>query len=194
MGIKDTSTKTGIIYIVVGGLVAFLAVALAIPVGMAISGKAGIGEITPETLPNRTTLKIGQTAPALELKNLDGRPVSWADITGGRPTVVAVILPGCQPCEQILNWWEHNEYKNGKNGINMVLLVSLSVGNIEFEEIMMYEHLFPIYTTSFKDLGSVCGISSYPSMFALDGQGNIAFVANGLLRDLDYEFFEEYLK
>lgn len=193
MGIKEISAKTGVMYIVVGGLVVFLAISLAIPVGMALSGQSGIGELSPETLPNRTNLKVGQTAPVLELKNLNGRPVSWADITQGKPTIVAVVLPGCQPCEQILNWWEHNGYKNGKDGINMALLVSLSANNDEFEEITMYEHLFPIYTTSFIDLGNVCGISSYPSMFALDGKGNIAFVANGLLRDLDYEFFEEYL-
>ncbi|MEE9441506.1 MAG: redoxin domain-containing protein [candidate division Zixibacteria bacterium] len=193
MGINDTSTKTNLMYIMVGGLVVFLAISLAIPVGMALSGQSGIGELSPETLPNRTNLTIGQTAPALELKNLNGRPVSWADITQGKPTVVAVVLPGCQPCERILNWWENNGYKNGKNGINIVLLASLSSSEIEFETIMMYEHLFPIYTTGINNMRENYGITGYPTMFGLDSKNDIKFVTHSFLRELDYEFFKEYL-
>ena len=49
-------------------------------------------------------LPVGETAPAFELPDLDGQPVSLERLrSGGKPVILLFIHPGCGPCSDLLS-------------------------------------------------------------------------------------------
>jgi len=181
-------------YILVGGVVLFFAVFFGIRAGFAIRGNGGEpGELTPENLPNRTVMKLGDPFPALPVRSFDDGALRIADITDGRPTVFAVVLPGCDPCENMLTKWRDKGIINDNDGIRVVLLAASQPGETDPGPLANFTNSFPIYYVDLGELESQCGISSFPSVVGVKADDTIGFIANAYVHRLDTDFFKKYL-
>lgn len=196
MGTRAFSVKEGIMYILVGGMVLFFAVFLGIRAGFAIRGNGeagGPGELTPDNLPNRTIMKVGDPFPALQVKSPDDNILQIADITGGKPTVFAVVLPGCDPCRNMLTKWRDKGIVNDDNGVHVVLLAASRPDESSLGPLEEFEGNYPAYFADMGQLGSECGITTFPSVVGVKADGTIGFVANAYVQRLDTAFFKKYL-
>jgi hypothetical protein len=195
MATRAFSVKEGLMYILIGGVVLFFAVFLGVRAGFAIrsNGEGGPGELTPENLPNRTIMKIGDPFPALPIKSADATTLHIAAITDGRPTVFGVVLPGCEPCENMLTKWRANGIVNGGDGVHIVLLAASHPDELDPGPLAKFGNDYPIYFVDMGQLGSQCGISSFPSVVGVKEDATISFVANAYVQELDTAFFKKYL-
>ncbi len=194
MATRAFSVKEGVMYILVGGVVLFFAVFLGIRTGFAIRGGGGEpGELTPENLPNRTILKLGDPFPALPVKSPDANTLQISDITGGKPTVFAFVLPGCDPCKNMLTKWRANGIVNDDKGVHIVLLAASQPDELNAGPLAEFEGDYPIYFVDMEQLGEQCGISSFPSVVGVKADETIGFVANAYVYRLDTAFFKKYL-
>jgi hypothetical protein len=196
MATRAFSVREGIMYIVVGGAVLFFAVFLGIRAGFAIrvyGGGGEPGELTPQNLPNRTVMKVGDPFPELPVRSIDDGSVRIADITDGRPTVFAVVLPGCDPCKNMLTKWRDKGIINDDTGVRVVLLAASQPGETETGPLAEFIHDYPVYFVDMGELDSQCGISSFPSVVGLKADDTIGFIANAYVHRLDTAFFEKYL-
>ena len=192
MTIRSFSAKEIVLYILLGGVVIFVAVFLGIRTGFALRG-SGLGKLTPENLPNRTNLKIGDVLPAFEVMTADSvaRPIE--DILKGRPTVIVVVLPGCDPCKNLLTTWRDSKLFPDDQKIQVVVLAAVPPGEYQLGELEEFGTIFPCYFTDFLQMDRQCGISGFPSLIGVGGDNQIRFIASGYAQELDRKFFEEYL-
>jgi hypothetical protein len=84
------SLRNGIIYVLLGGAVLFVAVALGIRVGFALKSDTP-PTLIPDNLPNQSLLKPGDVIPELPVLNLDGRATALNDAVDGKPALVPEV-------------------------------------------------------------------------------------------------------
>jgi hypothetical protein len=192
MAIRSLSAREIVLYILLGGVVIFVAVFLGIRTGFALRG-GGPGKLTPENLPNRTNLKIGDVLPALEVKTADSVAHPIGDILRGKPTVIVVVLPGCDPCKNLLTTWRESKLFPAGQEIQMIVLAAVSPGEYQLGELEEFGTIFPCYFTDFLQMDKQCGISGFPSLIGVGGDNKIRFIASGYAQELDRKFFEKYL-
>lgn len=185
------SLKTGVFYVVLSGAVLFLAIFLGIRAGLAVQ-KGRTGELTPQTLPNQTLLKIDEPLPDMPVTSLDGRPSTLRDIAGGKKTVIAVVMPGCSPCKKLLTQWQNAGITDGSDGRQVVLLAAGSREKQDLSELTASAETYPVYSYDVTALDDVCGISSFPSILGIGGNNAVAFVASSFVYQLDDAFFDRY--
>jgi hypothetical protein len=193
MATRSLSVKEGILYIAVSGVVLFFAVFLGIRAGFAIRGDGAPEVLTPDNLPNRSLLKPGDPLPPMLVKTAENHILNIADITEGKPTVVAVVLPGCGPCEKLLAAWRKKGIVHDENGIRIVLLTAAPPDEFDLGALSEFEDDFPVYFVEFAQLDTHCGISTFPSLIGITSGNAVGFVANGYVHRLENEFFEKYL-
>jgi len=189
---KPFSLKQGIIYIVLGGVVLFVAVTLGIQVGFALRGD-GTAELSPETLPNRSLMKPGDALPDLTVYTLDGKTTLLGDVIGGKKTVIGVAMPGCDPCKQLLTTWVKNGMVNGANDFQIILLASTTPETRELGPLADFSQHYPVYFCDHSLLKEQFGISTFPTVMGTGIGNKVSFVANGYVHQLDTEFFNKYL-
>jgi hypothetical protein len=186
------SFREGIMYILLGGVVLFVAIFLGIRTGFALRS-SGPSEITPETLPNQSLLEMSTGIPSLQVRDSNGSLHTLSDITVGKKTVIGILLPGCGPCKKLLKIWERKEILHNPNGTQIILLVAGPQDNVDLGELTEYVEDYPVYFCDMGHLDAEWGISSFPSVIGI-GTGNlISFIANGYVNQLDNEFFLKYL-
>jgi hypothetical protein len=173
-------------------VVLFVAVALGIQVGFALKSDTPL-TLTPDNLPNQSLLRPGDAIPDLPVLNLEGRAMTLSDATDGRRTLVAVVLPGCDPCKKLLGEWERRGLPEQADDFQIILLASSGDNSLELGPLSAFADRYPIYFTDHIPLKEICGISTFPSLMGLGGDHTVKFVANGLVYDLDAEFFKKYL-
>ncbi len=186
------SFKTGIVYLLLSGVVLFLAIFLGIRAGLAVQG-GRTGDLTPKNLPNQTMLKLSEQLPDMAVTSLDGRNFTLCDIARGKKTLIAVVMPGCGPCKKLLTQWQNGNIANGDNGRQVVLLAAGSREKREMGELSEFADKYPVYFCDVSTLDDVCGISSFPSILGVGGDNAVAFVASSFVYQLDNKFFDKYL-
>jgi len=186
------SFKTGILYILLGGIVVFAAVFLGIRAGFAIKSDR-VAELTPETLFNRSILSIGDPVPFLPLKTVDGKQITLDEITYGRKTLVAVTMPGCDPCERLLTEWRRRNWPDPGADYDIIMIAATYPDRDDLGPLEEFTDNFPVYFCSLDSLEEYCGISTFPSVLGFDADNSVSFIANGRVYDLNEDFLENYL-
>lgn len=189
---NPNSLKQGIIYILLGGVVLFVAVTLGIQVGFALRGD-GKPEINPDTLPNRSLMKPGDPLPDLTVYTAEGKETRFADVLGGKKTAIGVVMPGCDPCKQLLTSWVNKNQVDGPHNFRMVLLVATTPEVREMGPLADFAQHYPIYFVDHPHLKEQFGISTFPTVMGTGTGNKVSFVANGYVHQLDTEFFNKYL-
>lgn len=193
MATRAISVKEGLFYILVGGVVVFLAVFLGIRAGFALRGDGIPDELTPENLPNRSHLEVGDLFPEFQVKSIDGDSLNVREVLQNRPTVFVVVLPGCDPCKKLLSEWKSNGTGDGGGRVQIALLAAVPPGELDLGPLAEYASDFPVYFIEFTELDAHCGITSYPSLVGVTGENTVGFVANAYVHQLDMVFFERFL-
>lgn len=192
MTIRSLSAREIVLYILLGGVVIFVAVFLGIHAGFALRG-GGPGKLTPENLPNHSNLKIGDVMPTLEVSTADGVARPIGDVIRGRPAVIVVVLPGCDPCKNLLASWRDSNLFSDNQNIQVIVLAVVAQGEYQLGELEEFGTVFPCYFTDFLQMDKQCGISGFPSLIGVGGDNKIKFIASGYAQELDRKFFEKYL-
>ena len=191
MAIGQIPFKTGVFYVLLSGVVIFLAIFLGIRTGLAVKG-GQFGDLTPKTVGNETSLKLGQTLPATAIRAADGRELTLPEITAGRQTVIAVVMPGCGPCKKLLTQWQTKGIVGGSDR-QVVLLAAVTPGNLDLGELSEFKDKYPVYFCDFVKLDDDCGVNSFPSLIGVGRDNTIKFVANSFIYQLDNKFIDNYL-
>lgn len=186
------SFRTGVMYVLLSGVVLFLAIFLGIRAGLAVQG-GQTGELTPKNLPNQTMLKVSDQLPDMAVTSLDGRDFTLRDIAHGKKTLIAVVMPGCGPCKKLLTQWQNTNIADGDHGRQVVLLAAGSREKRDMGELTAFAEKYPVYFCDVTALDDACGISSFPSILGIGGDDTIAFVASSFVYQLDNKFFDKYL-
>lgn len=192
MPISQLSIRTVVFYVLLSGAVLFLAVFLGIRAGLAVQG-THTEVVTPDNLPNKTTLKMGDLLPDLPIRSLGGRDLTLSEMTGARKTVIAVVLPGCDPCKQLLAQWQKDNLAGTPSAWQIVLLAAGSRTDNNLDDLAEFQQAYPVYFCDVAKLTDACGISSFPSLVGVGADRRIRFVASGLVYQLDRVFFDKYL-
>lgn len=189
------SFKHVLVYILLGGVIMFLAIFLGIQAGFAIRGgqSAGIGELTPESLPNRSLLKPGDPIPSLPVQDMAGNELTLGELTESVPTVVGVVLPGCDPCKNLLSEWRSKGIIEGGTNFRIMLLAASRGDTLELGPLEEFAGECPVYFCDHVSLKELTGITTFPTVLGLSDEGTVSFVANAYVHQLDTEFFDEYL-
>jgi len=187
-----SSLKQGIIYILLGGAVLFIAVALGIQVGFALRGDE-TPELSPKTLPNRSLMKPGDPLPELTVYDLDGNQLRLDEVLGGKKTAIGVVMPGCDPCKQLLTGWVNKGMVNGSADYQMVLVAATTPDARELGPLSDFAKYYPIYFCDHTVLKEQFGISTFPTVMGTGIGNKVSFVANGYVHQLDTEFLKKYL-
>jgi hypothetical protein len=186
------SLRNGIIYILLGGVIMFVAIFLGIQAGFAIKSE-GSTELTPENLPNRSLVKPGDAIPPLPVYSANGEQFMLEAITGGRPTLVGLVLPGCEPCKLLLQGWGEKGIINGNKNYQVILLVSSGDDSRELGPLADFADKYDVYFCDHVPLKEHLGITTFPTVMGLGKDHSISFVANAYVHKLENEFFEQYL-
>ncbi|HSE81829.1 MAG TPA: TlpA disulfide reductase family protein [Gaiellaceae bacterium] len=124
-----------------------------------------------ESLIEREGLKTGVSAPAFELPDLAGRPVSLAD-KRGRRVLLVFSDPECGPCDMLLPDLARFEREHRENGLAVVM-----VGRGEPEENRRKAETFgvefPVVLQPGWRLSKQYGIFATPVAFLIDEEGVI---------------------
>ena len=124
-----------------------------------------------ESLIEREGLKAGVSAPAFELPDLAGRPVSLAD-KRGRRVLLVFSDPECGPCDALLPDLARFEREHRENGLAVVM-----VGRGEPEENRRKAEAFgvefPVVLQPGWRLSKQYGIFATPVAFLIDEEGVI---------------------
>jgi hypothetical protein len=193
MATRAFTVKEGLMYILVGGVVLFFAIFLGIRAGFAIRGDGAPSELTPDNLPNRSHLKVGDPFPQLQVITPENETLDLNAVIQNRPTVLAVVLPGCEPCKNLLKKWETNGIAGAESNVQIVLLAAVPPDELDLGPLTEHGANFQYYFVEFAQLDTNCGITSFPSLMGVTADHTVGFVANAYVHRLDMEFFEKYL-
>ena len=130
--------------------------------------------LAPDEEQEEEGLPIGTPAPALDLRDLDGEPVSFAD-ADGRDTLVLFWNPGCGFCRSMqddLHAWE----RNTDGGLRLLVVSSGEAEDSRADGFRSTVALDPGYTA-----GEAFGAGGTPMAVLVDREGRVAskLVAGG---------------
>ena len=188
---KPKSFLKGLMYVLLGGAIVFVAVIVGIQIGYAIRGNDAT--LASEPPPNNTTLQLGTVIPSLPIFTADGDETDLRLITRGNKTVVAVVLPGCEPCKQLLDQWLEAGITDGAGGIRIVLLSAMTKGDRDLGPLADYRNNFSVYFCNSEDLKRLYGLTITPSLIGIGPDNRLKFADDQHLRQYDAEFFDKHL-
>ena len=181
----------GLIFLILGGVVVFIAVIAGIQIGYALRGHdAGRAAEPP---PNNTTLQLGTVIPSLPVFTAEGDQTDLRLVTEGNRTVIAVVLPGCEPCEKLLDEWVETGITNGAGGVRIVILSAMNDGNRDLGPLAGYRDRFSIYFCKSEDLKQQYGLTMTPCLIGIGPDNTLKFADDQHLRQYDAEFFDKHL-
>jgi peroxiredoxin len=126
--------------------------------------------------------RVNDNAPDVELKDAQGGPVSLRKSLGGKPAIVALFKVGCPTCQYTFPFLERL-YKSGMK----VIGVSQDNAKDTQEFAKHFGVTFPIgIDAPGYGVSKSYGISTVPSMFVVDEDASIRYVAEGWVRT-DFE-------
>ncbi|MCK5125926.1 MAG: hypothetical protein KAR42_06705 [candidate division Zixibacteria bacterium] len=192
MKLHNSPYLTGSFYILFGGIVLFAAIFFGIRAGLALKS-AQSADISPEDMPNLTSMKIGDAVPDLVIHDLNGVETSLTKITHGKRTITAVLMPGCEPCETLLNSWLQRKVGLDNEDYQVILLAANDGDSSDLEEIEMFTGIYNTYTCDRYELENKISLSTFPSLIGINNKDEITFISNGFSPDLDSKYYSEHL-
>jgi len=155
------------------------------------AGKAtaasGAGDGTP-LQPKAAPSIRGKDAPAVTLKNLEGKPVSLADYKG-KAVLVNFWATWCQPCLLELPWFIQFQEKYGKDGFQ-VLAISLDEEGPKVVKPFVEKHNMKslvVLMGEEKTPELFGGLLGLPTTFMVDRDGKLYSKHQGLVTKDDVE-------
>jgi thiol-disulfide isomerase/thioredoxin len=184
-------TKSNILYLLLAGVIIFLAVFLGTRFGLAVKGGNG-SDLTPETLSNQSSVKIGDATPSLNISTLKGEPASLSEAIAGHNTLVGFLTPGCGPCKNLITDWLAEPAPDNADWQTVIVAIGTPEEVAEeFPETI--RNRYPIYYCQEDLLNRVCNVNLFPTLMGIDHKGLVRFVASGYSRRISRSFFDKYL-
>lgn len=140
---------------------------------------------TPETATNESGTVIGQAAPDFLVFDGQGNAVHLSDFKGS-PVVLNFWASWCPPC--LSEMFTFNEAYLSKGQEVSFLMVNLTDGQRETQDdaqgyIDSQGFAFPVYFDLEQDAAIQMGITSIPTTYFIDADGNIQSAYQGALTE-----------
>jgi peroxiredoxin len=138
----------------------------------ALEGASGQGQQAPEVRAPAAGLPVGAVAPAFELPDLGGEPVSLDALrTAGKPVVLLFTDPGCGPCDALLS--EVGEWQDAH--ADRITLAVISRGAVEANQAKATEHrMTTVLLQEGREVASRYQAHATPSAVVVQADGKIA--------------------
>ncbi len=115
-------------------------------------------------------LATGSTVPAIEAKDLSGKPAFVSYMEGDIPTVLYVFTPSCRWCER--NFHNVQTLVNETHGKYRFVGLSLSRDNLN-EYVLQHDYGFPIYTDLPSTITSTYKMGGTPQTIVVSSDGKV---------------------
>jgi len=126
--------------------------------------------------PSQTTTQLSEM-PALNITDLDGKPLTKADL-GGRVVLVEFWATWCPPCRNTLAWLGGLKKKHGDKVAVVTVAIESDAANVK--QIMRELDLPVVAAMGTPELARSFGdISAVPTLFVFDRKGKAAGVFYG---------------
>lgn len=184
------STQRSVGFILLAGIVIFAGVFLGIRTASLFGSDHS--QLTPADLSNQSSLKIGDSVPALPIVSLDGAKAILGELSRDQAAVIAFVMPGCGPCGNLMADWSASDF--GKNSSWKPIIVA--VGSQEQARNALPNIIsgqFQVYTCNENDLDKNAGVTVYPTIVGLGIGGKVCFVASGYTRQIGADFLDKYV-
>jgi len=142
----------------------------------ASKSKAGAG-----TLAGPSAVKVGNAAPKLVLKNLDGKTVNLEDLKG-KVVIVDFWATWCQPCTIMIPWLVEFRNRYASQGLEIVG-VAMDDEGIEAVKPFVDKNKmnYPVLLGNEGAANDWGGVYGLPTSFMIDRQGKIRITHQGLI-------------
>lgn len=138
---------------------------------------------TPEDAnkqPEQSNSNTDYTAPDFEMLDKDGKTVSLSDYAG-KAVVINYWASWCGPCKSEMPYFEQ-AYKDFED-VQFIMLNSTMDDSKEAADEFIKEsgYTFPVFYDTTAQFAYTYGITSYPTTFFIDKQGQIYTYAKGAM-------------
>jgi peroxiredoxin len=126
--------------------------------------------------------RVNDNAPGFDLQDANGAPISLKNSLDGKPAVVALFKVGCPTCQYAFPFLDRL-YKSGVK----VIGISQDSAKDTRDFAKQFGVSFPLAIDAPKyTISKSYGITTVPSIFVVDEDGSIRYVAEGWVRK-DFE-------
>lgn len=138
------------------------------------------GAFAAQDTETKTQAKVGEAAPAFELKNTDGETVKLEDHKGNI-VVLQWVNPGCPVCVRVMSTGVESTMLEELKALdeNIVVLAISSTRDLEGEKIAAYleENEIDIVALIDEDgsVGKTYGAKTTPHLYVIDGDGVLRY-------------------
>ncbi len=130
---------------------------------------------------------IGQPAPALVLKDLNGKEVSLAALKG-KVVVVDFWATWCGPCQQEIPGYIEMQKQYGPQGL---VVVGVSLDTKKASEVKKFVEAkgmnYPVVIGSFDHVDAFGGFEVIPTTFLIGRDGKVLHQKSGAMEHAEYE-------
>ena len=130
---------------------------------------------------------VNQVAPAWTLKNLEGKPVSFAEFKG-KVVVIDFWATWCGPCRTEIPGYIELQKKYGKDGL---VVIGMSIDSIAAKEVAKFVKKNGMnYTVLMADDAVVAAFGNFtmiPTTFLINRDGRIIHQKSGMWDHAEYE-------
>jgi hypothetical protein len=177
----------------VAGVIIFVGVTGGSYVGSKLRSNASHG-LSPKSLRNDTSLYPGETFPpfGVVLQNADEN-TTIQELVLGHPAVLAFVRPECDPCKEMVAYWNNRIVNTLRDEIQLVFIIGKG-DSVSTEAGAGFDIPGAIvcYSERTSD-AAVTGIYATPTLVALDEAGVIAWISTGYSRRIDGAFLNRHL-
>ncbi|SYZ72496.1 hypothetical protein TRIP_C20611 [Candidatus Zixiibacteriota bacterium] len=184
-------SKRNLIYLSLGAIVIFVAVFAGVRAGLAVKHDENPIPV-PESFSNQTSLKIGDYLPTLPIKGPKDDSSSLLSALRRHKTLLAIVLPGCGPCRNLLDEWSEPSFAESAAWHPVILAVGSPEQAAEELPDNLKNH-YQIFYCDENDLNRLYRVAVYPTVLGIDQDGRIKFVISGYVGRIDRRFFDKYL-
>lgn len=128
-------------------------------------------------------LEPGAKAPAFELKDLTGRVLSLAEVTNGKPALIAFMKVSCPVCQMTFPFLERMASSQDLNiiGVSQDHLGATQSFNSKFG--VTFRTLLDEENAGYP-ASNAFGISHVPTAFLVESDGEISMVMEGFAKSM----------
>ncbi|MEY3607631.1 MAG: hypothetical protein RLZZ447_419 [Verrucomicrobiota bacterium] len=134
-----------------------------------------------------TTLPVLSAAPAWTLKDVDGKPVRFADFKG-KVVVIDFWATWCPPCREEIPGYIEMTKKYGKDGLVIIGISLDQAGPGVVRPFMAKSGInYPIVMGDDATVAAFGGVEGIPTTFLIDREGRIRDKKVGMMAAAEYE-------
>lgn len=140
-------------------------------------------------------LYMSAQIPAVNLKDIDGKSIKTNKISNnGKPIIISFFPTWCKPCLRELNAISE-VYKEWQEDTGVKLIaISIDQGINSFKVKPLARSqgwTFPIWLDNNKDFMRAMNVNMIPSVFIVDGKGNIIYCHTGYIEGEETELIKQ---